>query len=163
MLQSSSDTYNIPSSSNGLSRASRPVITDLSMSMGNDCLCTNFTILFSASVTSDTDKGVGLSFNSIFELVFRSARDFGRVILCKTQIIHAANLRSRSHLQLKQGTPIIFCTTAAPTIIFALLTHSSLSRSASEASLDCGAIRLRSSIRILLHFPTFLVSWSLRL
>ena len=92
-------TCNIPSSSNGLSRASWPFITDLSMSIGNDCLCTNLTILFSASVTSDTDKGVVLSFNCIFELVLLSACDFGCVSLWKPRISHATNLRSRSHLK----------------------------------------------------------------
>ena len=45
--------------------------------IGNNFLCKNFTILVSAWVTSDTDKGVGLSFNSIFELLLCSARNFG--------------------------------------------------------------------------------------
>ena len=61
-------------------------------------------------------------------------------------------------IALKQGAP-----KTAPTVIFALLTPSSLSRSGSEASLGCGVIRPRSSIRILLYFSAFLVSWSLRL
>ena len=60
--------------------------------------------------------------------------------LWKTRMRHATNLRSRPHLEQRWNREILksFCTTAAPTVIFALLTPSSLSRSASEASVGCG-------------------------
>ena len=159
-------TCNIPSSSNGLSRASWPFITDLSMSIGNDCLCTNLTIPLSASVTSDTDKGVVLSFNCIFELVLLSACDFGCVSLWKPRISHATNLRSRSHLKQRWNRELqkYFCTTVAPIVIFSLLTPLLLSKSASEASVGCGghlSLFFHKNSAPFLHFSNFLVSEAL--